>query len=138
MHILDDESRLASSTDETLLQKFDLQHKDHPCFAVPQLKKNDPMFMINHYAGSVDYHIKVRWDTAFSVTCVRMCLSKVRQTSTSTQMGQSRDRQSDGWADRQMDEVTNRYADRPTGRQAGGWTDRQAVDRCETCEQSDD
>ncbi|XP_062521055.1 unconventional myosin-IXa-like isoform X2 [Corticium candelabrum] len=58
MHILDDESRLASSTDETLLQKFDLQHKDHPCFAVPQLKKNDPMFMINHYAGSVDYHIK--------------------------------------------------------------------------------
>ena len=60
MHILDDESRLASATDETLLVKFSLQHKDHPCYAEPYLKKYDPVFMINHYAANVDYHIKVR------------------------------------------------------------------------------
>eukprot|EP00118_Oscarella_pearsei_P008877 m.47912 g.47912 ORF g.47912 m.47912 type:complete len:647 (+) comp33841_c0_seq5:217-2157(+) len=58
MQLLDDESRLASATDYTLFEKFNKEHKDHPHYYVPQLKKKDPVFGIQHYAGNVVYHLQ--------------------------------------------------------------------------------
>ncbi|XP_071346332.1 unconventional myosin-IXb isoform X3 [Trachinotus anak] len=54
--LLDKESNLPQGTDETLLDKLKQQHQDNPLFmASPNTK---PTFAIQHFAGSVEYHIK--------------------------------------------------------------------------------
>ncbi|XP_058504167.1 unconventional myosin-IXb isoform X3 [Solea solea] len=54
--LLDGESNLPQATDETLLDKFKQQHLDNPLF-VPS-PNTEPTFAIQHFAGSVEYHIK--------------------------------------------------------------------------------
>ena len=45
--------------DNTLFQKFERQHKNHPHYRSPQLKQQDPQFTILHYASEVTYSVKV-------------------------------------------------------------------------------
>ncbi|XP_016897954.1 unconventional myosin-IXb isoform X3 [Cynoglossus semilaevis] len=54
--LLDIESNLPEATDETLLDRLNQQHRDNPLF-VPS-PKTKPTFTIQHFAGSVEYHIK--------------------------------------------------------------------------------
>ncbi|XP_018533370.1 unconventional myosin-IXb isoform X2 [Lates calcarifer] len=54
--LLDEESDLPETTDETLLDKLKQQHQDNPLF-VPS-SNAEPTFAIRHFAGSVEYHIK--------------------------------------------------------------------------------
>ena len=46
--------------DNTLFQKFERQHKNHPHYRSPQLKQQDPQFTILHYASEVTYSVKVQ------------------------------------------------------------------------------
>lgn len=50
---------LPEATDETLLDRLNQQHRDNPLF-VPS-PKTKPTFTIQHFAGSVEYHIKVEY-----------------------------------------------------------------------------
>lgn len=51
--------RLPRATDETLLDKLKQQHQDNPLFvASPNTKLT---FTIQHFAGRVEYHIKVEY-----------------------------------------------------------------------------
>ena len=52
--------------DNTLFQKFERQHKNHPHYRSPQLKQQDPQFTILHYASEVTYSVKV-WCTVCAV-----------------------------------------------------------------------
>ncbi|TKS79486.1 Unconventional myosin-IXb [Collichthys lucidus] len=54
--LLDKESSIPEATDETLLDKLKQQHRDNPFF-VPS-SNTELTFVIQHFAGSVKYHIK--------------------------------------------------------------------------------
>ncbi|XP_023281160.1 unconventional myosin-IXb-like isoform X2 [Seriola lalandi dorsalis] len=54
--LLDEESNLPQGTDETLLDKLTQQHQDNPLFVASP--STNPIFAIQHFAGSVEYHIK--------------------------------------------------------------------------------
>ncbi|XP_022613761.1 unconventional myosin-IXb-like isoform X3 [Seriola dumerili] len=54
--LLDEESNLPQGTDETLLDKLRQQHQDNPLFVASP--STNPIFAIQHFAGSVEYHIK--------------------------------------------------------------------------------
>ena len=45
--------------DNSLYQKFERQHKNHPHYRSPTMKLKDPQFTILHYASEVTYSIKV-------------------------------------------------------------------------------
>ena len=45
--------------DNSLFQKFERQHKSHPHYRVPQLRHQNPVFTIVHYASDVTYSVKV-------------------------------------------------------------------------------
>uniref|UniRef100_A0A8K9UUH4 Myosin IXb n=1 Tax=Oncorhynchus mykiss TaxID=8022 RepID=A0A8K9UUH4_ONCMY len=55
-HILDEESNLSQSTDNTLLEKFKQLHHDNPYF-VPTAGM-EPAFIIQHFTGTIKYQIK--------------------------------------------------------------------------------
>ncbi|XP_053185774.1 unconventional myosin-IXb-like [Scomber japonicus] len=54
--LLDEESKLPQATDETLLDKLKQQHQDN-LFFVPTTDRK-PTFVVRHFAGKVEYHIK--------------------------------------------------------------------------------
>ncbi|XP_041698389.2 unconventional myosin-IXb isoform X2 [Coregonus clupeaformis] len=55
-HILDEESNLPHSTDNTLLEKFKQQHHDNPYFVPTTVM--EPAFIIQHFTGTIKYQIK--------------------------------------------------------------------------------
>ncbi|KAM9458988.1 unconventional myosin-IXb-like isoform 1-T1 [Salvelinus alpinus] len=55
-HILDEESNLSQSTDNTLLEKFKQLHHDNPYFVPTAVM--DPAFIIQHFTGTIKYQIK--------------------------------------------------------------------------------
>lgn len=56
--LLDEECNFPAASDDTLLQKFNQQHKNSEYYEMPPHKAST--FIIRHYAGSVKYSIKVR------------------------------------------------------------------------------
>ncbi|XP_008274023.1 unconventional myosin-IXb isoform X2 [Stegastes partitus] len=54
--LLDQESSLPQATDETLMDKLKQQNQDNPLFVPSQ--NTEPTFVIQHFAGGVEYHIK--------------------------------------------------------------------------------
>ncbi|KAK2822634.1 hypothetical protein Q5P01_022699 [Channa striata] len=54
--LLDKESNLAQSTDETLLNKLKQYHQDNPLFELPPNRRST--FTVRHFAGRVNYEIK--------------------------------------------------------------------------------
>uniref|UniRef100_A0A3Q3XK94 Uncharacterized protein n=1 Tax=Mola mola TaxID=94237 RepID=A0A3Q3XK94_MOLML len=54
--LLDQECNLPEATDETLLDKMKLQHQENPFFVTSST--TELTFVIQHFAGSVEYHIK--------------------------------------------------------------------------------
>ncbi|XP_065176909.1 unconventional myosin-IXa-like [Sycon ciliatum] len=58
LHLLDEESKLSTGTDEKLLEKIGHHQKENTYFVMPRkLKNSRPAFTIKHYAGSVTYRI---------------------------------------------------------------------------------
>uniref|UniRef100_A0A8C7J5Q5 Myosin IXb n=1 Tax=Oncorhynchus kisutch TaxID=8019 RepID=A0A8C7J5Q5_ONCKI len=55
-HILDEESNLSQSTDNTLLEKFKQLHHDNPYFVPTTVM--EPAFIIQHFTGTIKYQIK--------------------------------------------------------------------------------
>ncbi|CAB1326759.1 unnamed protein product, partial [Coregonus sp. 'balchen'] len=55
-HLLDEESNLPHSTDNTLLEKFKQQHHDNPYFVPTTVM--EPAFIIQHFTGTIKYQIK--------------------------------------------------------------------------------
>uniref|UniRef100_A0A674E5Y3 Myosin IXb n=1 Tax=Salmo trutta TaxID=8032 RepID=A0A674E5Y3_SALTR len=55
-HILDEESNLSQSTDNTLLEKFKQLHHDNPYFVPTAVM--EPAFIIQHFTGTIKYQVK--------------------------------------------------------------------------------
>ncbi|KAG8294455.1 Unconventional myosin-IXb [Homalodisca vitripennis] len=53
--VLDDECNFPGASNETLLQKFNLVHKDNAFYEMPH--KREPAFIVRHYAGRVKYQV---------------------------------------------------------------------------------
>ncbi|XP_054286933.1 unconventional myosin-IXa-like isoform X1 [Macrosteles quadrilineatus] len=53
--LLDDECNFPGASNETLLQKFNLVHKDNAFYEMPH--KREPAFIVRHYAGRVKYQV---------------------------------------------------------------------------------
>lgn len=51
---------LPQATDETLLDKLKQEHQDNPFF---ESSPADLTFVVQHFAGSVKYHIKVEYNS---------------------------------------------------------------------------
>jgi myosin-9 len=56
--LLDEECSFPGADDNSLFQKFERQHKSHPHYRVPQLRHQNPVFTIVHYASDVTYSVK--------------------------------------------------------------------------------
>ncbi|XP_060525524.1 unconventional myosin-IXa-like isoform X2 [Cylas formicarius] len=53
--LLDDQCNFPGATNETLLQKFNMVHKDNKFYKKPQ--KREAAFIVEHYAGKVKYQV---------------------------------------------------------------------------------
>ncbi|XP_015191584.1 PREDICTED: unconventional myosin-IXa-like isoform X3 [Polistes dominula] len=51
--LLDDQCNFPGATNETLLQKFNMVHKENPFYEAPQ--RREAAFVVRHYAGAVKY-----------------------------------------------------------------------------------
>eukprot|EP00040_Diaphanoeca_grandis_P033578 m.205984 g.205984 ORF g.205984 m.205984 type:complete len:1169 (-) comp32932_c0_seq1:290-3796(-) len=54
--LLDEESTFPKATDQSMIEKFEHNFKDHESYIVPSKSKGYPSFGINHFAGIVEYN----------------------------------------------------------------------------------